>query len=74
MGRPPLQLGLLRNQVFQMRVSSQFLRLVDDWRMNQPDEPSRAEAIRRLVERALASKGGGHPPRKKISARNAGKR
>ena len=38
---------------FQMRVSPTFLRLVDDWRRKQPDLPSRAEAIRRLVERGI---------------------
>jgi hypothetical protein len=38
---------------FQMRVSPSFLRLIDDWRRRQPDLPSRAEAIRRLVERGI---------------------
>jgi len=38
---------------FQMRVSPSFLRLIDDWRRKQPDLPSRAEAIRRLVERGV---------------------
>jgi hypothetical protein len=38
---------------FQMRVSPAFLRLVDDWRRKQPDLPSRAEAIRRLVGRGV---------------------
>jgi hypothetical protein len=33
-----------------MRVSENFLRMVDDWRRLQSDIPSRAEAIRRLVE------------------------
>jgi hypothetical protein len=33
-----------------MRVSEEFLRLVDEWRRRQKDLPSRAEAIRRLVE------------------------
>ena len=37
---------------FQMRVSEEFLRTVDDWRRRQKDLPSRAEAIRRLVELA----------------------
>ena len=32
-----------------MRTSEEFLRAVDDWRRQQPDLPSRAEAIRRLV-------------------------
>jgi hypothetical protein len=40
---------------FQMRVSPAFLRLVDEWRRQQPDLPSRAEAIRRLVERGIAA-------------------
>ena len=38
---------------FQMRVSPSFLRLIDEWRRKQPDLPSRAEAIRRLVERGI---------------------
>jgi hypothetical protein len=40
---------------FQMRVSPSFLRLVDDWRRKQADLPSRAEAIRRLVERGVGA-------------------
>ena len=39
-----------QDRPFQMRVSDGFLRLVDDWRRRQKDLPSRAEAIRRLVE------------------------
>jgi len=39
-----------------MRVSEQFLRMVDDWRRTQVDLPSRAEAIRRLVELATKIK------------------
>jgi hypothetical protein len=44
-----------RNQdrPFQMRVSEAFLRTVDDWRRGQIDVPSRAEAIRRMVEIAI---------------------
>lgn len=34
---------------FNMRVSPAFLGLIDEWRRHQPDIPSRAEAIRRLV-------------------------
>jgi hypothetical protein len=41
---------------FEMRVTSAFLRAVDNWRRKQEDLPSRAEAIRRLVERGLSSK------------------
>ena len=39
-----------QDRPFQMRVSEEFLRIVDDWRRRQKDLPSRAEAIRRLVE------------------------
>src|SRR5215203_3352269 len=39
---------------FQMRVSEQFLRTIDDWRRKQPDLPSRAEAVRRLVDAGLS--------------------
>lgn len=39
---------------FQMRVSIDFLAKIDEWRRHQPDIPSRSEAIRRLVEKALS--------------------
>ena len=39
-----------QDRPFQMRVSDDFLRTVDDWRRGQVDLPSRAEAIRRMVE------------------------
>jgi len=38
---------------FQMRASRAFLESLDKWRRQQPDLPSRAEAIRRLVELGL---------------------
>jgi hypothetical protein len=50
-GRPTKK---AQDRPFQMRVSEDFLRTVDDWRRGQTDLPSRAEAIRRMVE--LASK------------------
>lgn len=34
---------------FQMRVHPAFIELIDEWRRDQPDLPSRAEAIRRLT-------------------------
>ena len=46
----------LQDRPFQMRVSEGFLRMVDDWRRCQKDLPSRAEAIRRLVELAVRLK------------------
>ncbi len=52
-GRPT---KLAQDRPFQMRVSENFLRTVDDWRRRQKDLPSRAEAIRRLVELAVRSK------------------
>jgi hypothetical protein len=38
---------------FEMKAPPTWFRSVDDWRRKQDDFPSRAEAIRRLVERAL---------------------
>jgi hypothetical protein len=49
-GRPP---GRIHDQILQMRVSDEFLATVDAWRRKQDDEPSRSEAIRRLVELGL---------------------
>jgi hypothetical protein len=40
-----------------MRVSADFLKRLDYWRRAQEDQPSRAEAIRRLVDIALKVKG-----------------
>jgi hypothetical protein len=54
MGRPP---GRIQSVPFQMRASPTFLRSVDKWRAKQEDKPSRAEAIRRLVELGLKAKG-----------------
>jgi hypothetical protein len=50
-----------KQTTLQMRVSANFLKIVDDWRRRQPDLPSRSEAIRRLVE--LGSKAKGQPSR-----------
>jgi hypothetical protein len=52
MGRPP---GRIQGRLFQMRVSDAFLQVLDRWRSKQPDGPSRAEAIRRLVMDASPS-------------------
>ena len=52
-GRPP---NRTHDRPFQMRVSEGFLRMVDDWRRGQVDLPSRAEAIRRMVELAAKMK------------------
>ena len=39
------------------RMSDEFMATVDAWSANQDDKPSRAEAIRRLVELGLKAKG-----------------
>jgi len=51
-GRPAKR---TQDRPFQMRVSESFLRMVDDWRRGQIDVPSRAEAIRRMVELAVSA-------------------
>jgi hypothetical protein len=56
-GRPP---GRIQDRIMRMRVTSNFLKSIDNWRKQQLDGPSRTEAIRRLVEHALA-----HPPKNK---------
>ena len=46
-------MALLNDRTFQMRASDEWLAKIDDWRRQQPDLPSRAEAIRRLVDLGL---------------------
>ena len=43
-----------RTERFEMRLDLDTLRRLDDWRAGQPDLPSRAAAIRRLVESGLS--------------------
>ena len=64
MGRPP---GKINDTPFQMRASKQFLKSVDKWRARQANKPSRAEAIRRLVERGLAGSKSAKPHDKKAA-------
>ncbi len=42
-------------QRFEMKAPAEWLDRVDQWRGKQPGVPPRAEAIRRLVEKALDS-------------------
>jgi hypothetical protein len=51
-GRPRTGVGILIGQ----RWHDELLSGIDDWRRKQPDLPSRAEAIRRLVELGLKVK------------------
>ena len=50
MGRPP---GRIQDRTFQMRLSNEFLERLDEWRLRQPDLPSRAESVRRLTTAML---------------------
>jgi Arc/MetJ-type ribon-helix-helix transcriptional regulator len=43
-------------QLVNLRLSDQMSKAIDDWRRQQDDIPTRSEAIRRLVEKALTSK------------------
>jgi hypothetical protein len=52
-GRPTKR---AQDRPFQMRVSDDFFRTVDEWRRAQVDLPWRAEAIRRMVELAAKMK------------------
>jgi hypothetical protein len=49
-----------KDQRLFMRVDSEFLKQIDEWRRQQPDIPTRSEAIRRLVENGLRSALPGH--------------
>lgn len=40
---------------FEMLAPAAWLTAVDDWRRKQPDIPTRAEAIRRLVDAGIQS-------------------
>jgi hypothetical protein len=44
---------MAHDRLLQMRVSAEFLEMVDDWRRAQPEIPPRAEAIRALVTKGL---------------------
>lgn len=47
---------------FEMRIDSELLERLDQWRQNEDDSPSRAEAIRRLLEAGLAHDNKGRIP------------
>ena len=44
-----------KTERFEMRLDPSILSRIDNWRNQQNDDPSRAEAIRRLVENGLAA-------------------
>lgn len=49
-------MALQNDKQFQMRVSDDFIRSIDDWRRQQEELPSRAEAIRQLIHTGLAAR------------------
>jgi Arc/MetJ-type ribon-helix-helix transcriptional regulator len=52
-GRPPTG----QDPVTAVRLSPALKSRIEEWAKQQADTPSRSEAIRRLVERALAANG-----------------
>lgn len=42
-----------KTERFEMRLDPEMIERIDRWRREQPDLPGRAEAIRRLVDKAL---------------------
>jgi Arc/MetJ-type ribon-helix-helix transcriptional regulator len=52
-GRPPTG----QDPVTAVRLPPALKSQIEDWAKQQPDNPSRSEAIRRLVQLALAGKG-----------------
>ena len=49
----------MKTQRFEMRFDHDTIRQLEAWRADQPDLPSRAEAVRRLIHAGLAASGVG---------------
>ena len=49
-----------KSERFEMRMDEDILTRVDKWRADQVDVPSRAEAMRRLIELGLPKTSSGH--------------
>lgn len=45
---------MVRSERFEMRLDSALLERIDEWRHRQRNQPSRAEAVRQLLENALS--------------------
>ncbi len=52
-GRPTSEPEAYQTHQLQTRVSAEFLAKLDTWRRDQPDLPTRTEAIRRLTALGL---------------------
>jgi hypothetical protein len=46
----------IKSERFEMRLDPAAVERIDAWRREQPDLPSRTEAIRRLIELGLGAK------------------
>jgi hypothetical protein len=46
------------------------LQALDDWIARQDDEPSRPEAVRRMVQRQIASESGAAKPRRPVKRKD----
>lgn len=53
----------MASERFEMRIDSDLLERLDHWRQGNEDMPSRAEAVRRLIELGLAQSGSDREPR-----------
>ena len=58
----------MKSERFELRLDPQTLTRIDEWRAGQADLPSRAEAIRRLVDSGLA-----RPEQRNVSLRDGDK-
>lgn len=54
----PMKRPVTLPQLIQLRLSDDLAKRIDDWRRKQDDLPTRSEAIRRLVDRALDDQAG----------------
>jgi hypothetical protein len=49
-----VQMALTHDKLIQLRSTAEFIERIDEWRRRQPNGiPSRADAIRTLIERGL---------------------
>lgn len=51
-GRPPVD-----SERVDVRIQRELLDKLDNWRKSQADDPSRPEAVRRLIDEALGKEG-----------------
>lgn len=54
--------AIMVSERFEMRIDSDLVERLDQWRLAEDDTPSRAEAVRRLIEAGLAHDNKGRTP------------